>query len=146
MGCAMGIETRFCHSHSRSPSCGTESIYSKLSESFRKQRIRVSAGGEGKGQCRTRFDVDSLEKLVTLAPLLALELFPSRPTRLGAFGTIQPEHVHAQIRLLARNDQRECSAARAMIRYLAEHLFVGAPAKLFPRRPTDRPGENRPAT
>jgi hypothetical protein len=43
----------------------------------------VSAGGEGKGPCRTLLDVDSLGKLVTLAPLLALELFPSRQTRLG---------------------------------------------------------------
>jgi hypothetical protein len=77
---------------------------------------------------------------VTLAPRLALELFHSRPTRLGAFGTIQQEHLHSEIRLLARNDQRGCSVARGMIRALADHMFLGAPTALFPRRPTDRPG------
>jgi hypothetical protein len=62
---------------------------------------------------------------VTFAPLLALELFPSRPTRLGAFGTIQREHLHSRICLLTRNDQRGCSVARGMIRSLAEHMFLG---------------------
>jgi hypothetical protein len=71
---------------------------------------------------------------VTLAPLLALERFPSGPTRLPQ------EHLHSHIRLLARNDRRECSVARWMVRSLAEHVFLGAPTKVFPRRPTDRLG------
>jgi hypothetical protein len=33
--------------------------------------------------------------------------------------------LHSHIRLLARNDQRECSVARVMIRSLAEHMFLG---------------------
>jgi hypothetical protein len=70
---------------------------------------------------------------VTLAPLLALELFPSRPTRLGAFGTIQQEHLHSHIRLLARNDQRECSVARGMIRSLAEHMSLGCAHEGLPK-------------
>jgi hypothetical protein len=68
----------------------------------------VGAEGEGKGQCRTLFDVDSLEKLVKLAPLLALDLFLNRLTRLGAFGTLRQEHLHSQVRRLASNDRREC--------------------------------------
>jgi hypothetical protein len=73
--------------------------YSKLPRKYHAQRLGVNAGGEGKGQCRTLFDVDSLEKLVTLAPLLAPELFPSLPARLGAFGGIQQEHLHSHARL-----------------------------------------------
>jgi hypothetical protein len=118
---------------------GEHLVYSRLPRRYQAQRIRVSAGGEGKGQCRTLFDVDSLEKLVTLAPLLALELFPSRPTRLGAFAAIQQEHLHSHARLLAMTSGSG--------RWPAGWSFPtrsacswGAPTKVIPRRPTDRPG------
>jgi hypothetical protein len=83
-------------------------VDSKLPGRYHSQRLRVSGGGDGNGQWRTLFDVDRQEKLVALVPLVALELFPSRPTRLGAFGTIQQVHLRLQVRLLGRNDQREC--------------------------------------
>jgi hypothetical protein len=120
-------------------------VCSKLPKRYETQRIRGGAGGEGKGQCRALFDVDSLEKPVTLAPLLGLELLPSPPTRFRAFGTAQQEHLHSHIRLLARNDQRECSVAREMIRSLAEHMFLGRPRRSSHAVPPIGPRGSRPA-
>jgi hypothetical protein len=80
--------------------------------------------GEAEG-CRTLFAMASLHKLVMLAPVLAGELFLGRAARLGAFGTIQQAHVHAEIRLLGRNDERSSGICRGILRCLARH-FVGA--------------------
>jgi hypothetical protein len=100
--------------------------------------------GEGNGQWRTLFDVDSQEKLVALVPLVALELFPGRPTRLGTFGTIQQVNLRLQIRLLGRNDHRECSMARGTIRCLAGHMLAGSADDALPT-PSHRSARGKPS-
>ena len=70
------------------------------------QKLRPTPKGEAEGHCGTLFDGDSLDKLVTWTALLARQLFPGGVTRLGTFGTIAREHLHADIRSIAHNDQR----------------------------------------
>jgi hypothetical protein len=102
-----------------------ERAYKRLPKKLQRQKMRASAKAGESGKCRTLFDWDSLHKLVVLAPLLARELFPSRATRLGALGTIQQEHVHAEVRLLGHNDQRCSSICHGILRSLAKHIAGG---------------------
>jgi hypothetical protein len=97
-------------------------VYTKLSKQRQTQRLRPSGKGEAKGHCRTLFDGDSLDKLVTLTALLARQLFPDRATRFGAFGTIHQEHLHAEIRSHAHSDQRCVPILLGMRRRLDMYL------------------------
>jgi hypothetical protein len=76
-----------------------------------------------------------------LSRLLAFEPFRSLPTRLGASGTIQQERLHPQIRRFARNDRRECSVVRGMLRFLAGRMFPGRQRRSSHAVPPIGPGE-----
>jgi hypothetical protein len=91
-------------------------LCSKLPKRRQAQRMRLGAGGEAKGQCRTLFD--GLEELVILPPLPAHEVFPSLTTRLAAFPSrrIGQEHLHSAIPGAARN-QRVCAVTHGLAEY-----------------------------